>query len=235
MSGTGVALDPEVVLATGWAEPLFEALGAQEIASMDMSASEGAELVHNLNEPLPDELRGRFTALVDGGTMEHVFNVPVALESVARLLEPGGHALLWNPGNNYFGHGFYQFSPEFYWRVLPAHGLDVACVLYKEDVGGSWYEVADPWMLGRPVLLGRGRPALLYTLARKTSDRREPVVQADYALDWYAGWPRARPLARRGVAGFVRRRLPRGLVSALRRVRNRPQKRDPEAFRRVEL
>ena len=45
---------------------------------MDASAFEGANFVHDLNNPIPEELHCKYDAVVDGGTLEHVFNVPVA-------------------------------------------------------------------------------------------------------------------------------------------------------------
>src|SRR5262245_37971290 len=35
------------------ADPFFEALGARELHSMDNSEYEGADLLHDLNEPIP--------------------------------------------------------------------------------------------------------------------------------------------------------------------------------------
>lgn len=232
------AIDPSAVLATGWAEPFFEALGAEEILSLDASEFEGAAIVHDLNDPVPQHLHGRFTAVVDGGTIEHVFNVPVALSSVANLLETGGHALHINPGNNHLGHGFYQFSPELYWRALPALGFEVLRVLLKEDGRGSWYEVADPAELGRRVVLGRGHPALLYVLARKVTEAHGAVVQSDYAAVW-----RTRPAGESGdaktgatsrLARAYARSVPLQLRSAIWRLRSRRARRDAEAFKRVE-
>jgi len=40
---------------------------------MDFSAYEGADLVHNLNQPVVKSLEGRFNFILDGGTTEHVF------------------------------------------------------------------------------------------------------------------------------------------------------------------
>jgi SAM-dependent methyltransferase len=230
------APEAAALLADGWAESLFEHLGASETASLDASAYEDATILHDLNDPVPEHLHGRFTAVVDGGTIEHVFDVPVALANCARLLEVGGHVLHINPGNNHLGHGFYQFSPDLYWQALPALGFEVLRVLIKEDGSGAWYEVAKPAALGRRVMLDHGRPAHLYALARKVGDTRGRVVQSDYDAAWRAGsplWspPRLAPTVRRRIA----RRLPSQLRTALWRLRRGRRRRDPEAFRRVDL
>src|SRR5438128_12686818 len=59
---------------TGFGEPVFKALGARSVVSLDASDFEGANIVHDLNKPLPAELPERFDLVYDGGTLEHVFN-----------------------------------------------------------------------------------------------------------------------------------------------------------------
>jgi hypothetical protein len=47
------------------ARRLLELLGAQQVDSIDHSNFEGATLTHNLNEPVPDDLRGRYSLVWD--------------------------------------------------------------------------------------------------------------------------------------------------------------------------
>src|SRR5436190_15281164 len=94
------------------AEPIIRAMGASDVDAMDYSSYQGATLLHDLNQPAPDRLAEQFDIVLDGGTLEHVFNVPVALASCMRMLKPGGRFLAVTVTNNWCGHGFYQFSPE---------------------------------------------------------------------------------------------------------------------------
>src|SRR5438128_1242774 len=48
---------------TQFAEPLFYSLGAKKVSSVDVSDFEGAELVHDLNKPIPVDWRERFDAV----------------------------------------------------------------------------------------------------------------------------------------------------------------------------
>src|SRR5688500_15249018 len=57
-----------------YADAFLAELGAASVVSVDASAYEGATYIHDLNEPLPDELKRRFTAVIDAGSLEHVFN-----------------------------------------------------------------------------------------------------------------------------------------------------------------
>ncbi|APX90617.1 hypothetical protein BV394_13565 [Brevirhabdus pacifica] len=98
-----------------YSETMFRQLGLGEVEALDASPFEGASLVHDLNEPVPDEMKGQFGLIVDGGTLEHVFDVAQAMDNVAQMLAPGGRFLSFTPFNGYPGHGFYQFSPELVW------------------------------------------------------------------------------------------------------------------------
>jgi 2-polyprenyl-3-methyl-5-hydroxy-6-metoxy-1,4-benzoquinol methylase len=76
------------------------------VSSIDASDYENATYVHDLNVPIPDHLKGQFDLVDDGGTLEHVFNFPVALRNCMEMVKVGGHLLLNVPTNNFVGHGF---------------------------------------------------------------------------------------------------------------------------------
>jgi 2-polyprenyl-3-methyl-5-hydroxy-6-metoxy-1,4-benzoquinol methylase len=76
-----------------------------------------ASIIHDLNKPVPKELEERFDVVLDGG-LEHVFDFPQAIENAMRMTKIGGHLILETPANNLCGNGFYQFSPELFFRVL---------------------------------------------------------------------------------------------------------------------
>jgi len=202
----------------GFAEPLFARLGAEEVRSMDASPFEGASDVHDLNEPIPASLKQHFSAVIDSGTLEHVFNFPQAIANAMEMVEPGGHLLLMNPTNNEGGHGFYQFAPELFFRVLsPENGFSVERFLLREYLGRHWYEVADPAELGhRSQFRSRGI-AYLYVRAR-----REKVVapfnswpqQSDFVSAWSQASAGAATSSRSSkLKARVRRILPRAFLN----------------------
>src|SRR5262245_62077313 len=87
-----------------FAEPFFEALGVKQIYSMDASDFEGATFVHDLNRPLPAELKERFDTVYDGGTLEHVFNFPTAIQNCMEMVRLGGRFVMHTCANNLCGH-----------------------------------------------------------------------------------------------------------------------------------
>lgn len=162
-------------------------LGAEEISAMDFSDYEGAAILHDLNEPIGDELKEKFTFVLDGGTTEHVFNFPTALANAMEMVEVQGHLVIITGGNNFLGHGFYQFSPELFYRSLSAeNGFEVKRLIAAE-VGGNWYEVADPQAVKSRVELINEKPVYLMVLAQKTESKplfTNAPQQSDYVEMW---------------------------------------------------
>ena len=172
-----------------FAEPFLRLLGATDIASFDASDYEHATCVHDMNEAIPDQYKGRYSVVIDGGTLEHVFNFPVALKNCMEMVEVGGYYLAMTPANNFMGHGFYQFSPELYFRVFsPENGFVTERILIHEDVpDAQWVKVPDPNVLGKRVEMVNSKPAYLLVQARKMSEVNifETVPQqSDYSVAW---------------------------------------------------
>jgi hypothetical protein len=172
-----------------FAEPVFKALGAREVFSIDVSAFEGASFIHDLNQPVGPDLQERFNVVYDGGTLEHVFNFPVALRNCMEMVRLGGRLFIHTVANNYCGHGFYQFSPELFFRALSEeNGFTVErMVLHRMGPYGRWYEVADPEEIRSRVELVTFMPVQLLIQARRTRVTavfgRTPQ-QSDYTPRW---------------------------------------------------
>jgi SAM-dependent methyltransferase len=188
-------------------DPYLRALGARELHALDVSPYEGADILHDLNEPLPDELEGRFDLVVDAGSLEHVFDVRRALQSYMRLVRPGGRLVILTMANNHCGHGFYQFSPELFFRVfserngyrvermhLAAEDVEfsraLAGVSFPGSVRGFRYEVVDPEEVRERVLLrSRAGVGVLVQAQRVAAVEplEAPVQQSDYRAIWADG------------------------------------------------
>jgi hypothetical protein len=204
-------LAPEVA---GLSEPfgtyaddfLRTALLVGALDSMDVSSYEGAAILHDLNVPVARDLERCFDAVIDGGTLEHIFNIPVALSNVMRMTKVGGRVFLVNPANNLCGHGFFQFSPELMFRTFSsAHGFAVERIALMEGQfpgielvpRRGLNEVNDPEELGVRVTLVSRHPIMLLVLARKLDHLSDPLrvtpQQSDYMEIGMVRAPRQRP------------------------------------------
>ena len=175
-------LSPEAVasllgspMAVGsFAEPILERLGATSVTSIDASDYEGATMVVDLNEPIDDGLRQRFDTVIDGGTLEHVFNFATGFVSAMQMVKLGGWLVHILPTNQAAGHGFYQLSPEVFFRVLsPANGYRLRCVLLREEtVKGVWRKVLDPDAVGHRIQFRTVAETYIYVAAQRLDDRQ---------------------------------------------------------------
>ena len=215
-------------------------LGADEVASIDNSDYEGASFTHDLNVPVPASLEQRFDAVIDGGTLEHVFNFPAALASCMRMVATGGRLFIFTPANNHLGHGFYQFSPELFFRSLGAdRGFEIErmeAVQHRyagTEYGslGPRYGVADPARVGSRVTLVNARPVTLMVQARKVAHVDDPFAafpqQSDYTEMWSHGKV-DRPVQGPSAARRVAQLLPPGVKL---RLRNEFERRFVHSFR----
>jgi hypothetical protein len=173
----------------GFSEPFFSELGAERVDSVDATDYEGASFAHDLNCELP-ELPLKYDAVVDGGTLEHVFNFPTALKTSMNAVKIGGRFFAITQCNNAMGHGFYQFSPELYFRVFsPGNGFVLENMFIAEGSFGMvpWYSVADPLQVNHRVELVNDVQTYLLVIARRVA--MAPIFkswpqQSDYAAAW---------------------------------------------------
>ena len=199
LAAFNIAEDADALLKNKYADRFFMAMGAVRVELLDLSAYEGASHRHDLNLPLPPELRGRYSLVHDGGTLEHVFNLPQALKNCMEMVRPGGYFTQVSCGNNLMGHGFWQLSPEMIFRVFsPPNGFSVRAVLLHElRRKKRWVVVTDPAAAQRRVELVNDMPTYILTIAQRVAETPVFAVfprQSDYEVRWrQSESPRARP------------------------------------------
>lgn len=179
-------LDPTTV----YAEDFFSVLGAKQVVAIDASDYEGAQVIHDMNEPIPHELESSFDLFLDGGTLEHVFDFPTASRNCMRTVRPGGRFISFTMANNFSGHGFYQFSPELFFRLLSGkNGYSVeSCIEWEAIHGARFYQVPDPASLGTRIELTSRTGTYLFVQAKRVGDISVAYTprQSDYVEQWEA-------------------------------------------------
>src|SRR4051794_13062824 len=101
--------DAAMARADGFADEFFKLLGATDLVTVDASAYEGAAVVHDMNTPVAPSFHEQYDVVLDGGTLEHVFNFPVSIRNCMEMVKVGGTVFIATPTNGFVGHGFYQF------------------------------------------------------------------------------------------------------------------------------
>lgn len=150
-------------------EQLFADFGFAHVHSLDVSPYEKCTHLHDLNAPdLPTELVGKYRVVLNGGTLEHVFDFVNGLSGSLKLLEPGGVLVHGGPINDWVDHGFYQFSPTLWFDLAAVNGFDVllsmAVVITEHGDRQSYRVVPLPAGEGKRITSALGRTSHLVVL-----------------------------------------------------------------------
>lgn len=114
------------------ARTLFGMMGVEEYFDLDKFEDDSPQILRDLNTVVPHELRDRFNLILDGGTIEHIFDVRQVMENIVRMCRKGGWVVHFTPASNYLDHGLYSFSPRFFYDFYGSNGFgDFACSIFQ--------------------------------------------------------------------------------------------------------
>jgi hypothetical protein len=183
----GLAIEYGQDISLGsFSEGLFRRLGGQEVDSIDASNYEGASIVADFNQPIPAELHRKYSTFIDFGSIEHIYNIPQVIDNVAKLLRLEGAALIMTQANGYAGHGFYQFSPEFFYSVFSEQNGFRDTIVFLVDLQDikTWHLIPEPKRIGRRNDIPQSRSYFIFCLSTKNNDAGEiRAQQSDYQDD----------------------------------------------------
>ncbi|MDR2624288.1 MAG: hypothetical protein LBC39_06960 [Methanobrevibacter sp.] len=173
-----------------YAEGIFKYFGAKNVDSIDYSDFEGANITHDMNVPTSDDLKNKYTIVFDGGTLEHVFNYPIAIKNAMDMVKIGGHLILITPANNHFGHGFYQFSPELFFSLLSEYNGFTETYIFIKDDSYHWYEIRSPKVIKHRTDFSPANhsPTEIIVFSKKIANVPDKIIvfQSDYLDIWDA-------------------------------------------------
>lgn len=249
----GRALDGLTCQQQLWSEPFFQRLGASVIDSLDYSNYEGAALIHDMNLPwhggAPPQ---QYDLVYDGGTLEHVFNLPQALLNAMSLVKTGGFFVSASPCDGWLGHGFHQPQPELFFRLFtPERGFKLHGVWLGEftpvAAKARLFQLHDPATTGMRNQVPGKRPLAILVCAEKIKELPAPLSwpsQSNYTAMWQpashamneGGGARSARTARQRLLAAVptglRQRLQRWLIA---RKRERMARKTWTEVSRIEL
>ena len=176
-----------------YADMLLKYLGASEVHSLDYSDYEESDLIHDLNEKIDINQHEKYNCVIDGGTLEHVFDVKNAFYNCMNFLKLNGYFISITPANNFMGHGFYQFSPELFYRIFDSdNGFEVLslCLVESDSRYNSniWYSVKDPKVVKSRITVQNFCKTYMMTCAFKNEVKNDSLfsnmLQSDYVETW---------------------------------------------------
>jgi SAM-dependent methyltransferase len=118
----------------------FKTLGAAVVTAIDVSDYEGAEIVHNLDTPIPAHLEAKFDFICNGSVLDNMFNPVMGLSNISRMLAPGGRVVHFEHASNAVNMAYLQFSPNWFFDYYVVNGY-ADCKTYValfRDLDGPW-------------------------------------------------------------------------------------------------
>jgi hypothetical protein len=227
--------DKQLPANGAFAEPLFHLLGANTVESIDYSDFEDATIIHDLNERVSQNHLNTYSTIFDGGTLEHVYNFPVAIKNCMDMLNVGGHFVAITPTNNYCGHGFYQFSPELFFALFTStHGFNLKLVVIVVENKAKnvidWFEVKDPKSVGGRVTITNSYPTSLMIIAEKINETKS-IILKPFQSDYQSIWDVHQSVKTESVLNveanwvyYYRRWLPKWIRDIVYKLRNRSKR-----------
>lgn len=134
----------------------------------------------DMNNPVDPSYHEQFDAVIDGGSLEHIFNFPVAIANSMQMVKKGGSLFIFTTANNHMGHGFFQFSPELFFRIFqPENGFEIRdIIMEKHDFPSvelseqtKCFSATDPAQVKSRVGLVSSSPVMILIHAVKTETK----------------------------------------------------------------
>ncbi len=160
---------------------LINTFNFKMLDTLDNSNYENASIVHDMNLPLTSDFK-KYDFILDGGTIEHIFNIPQVIENIINLLDIDGVFVSITCNNNYSGHGFYQFSPDFFYSTMQSkYGMELLQLkLAKLNTQpNEWIDVSELHKNnnGRNIYhFDTNMPVYIVCIAKKISNNRESIL-----------------------------------------------------------
>lgn len=124
-------------------ENFFAAWTDAEVVSVDVSAYEGATIVHDMQEPLPARLSSMADFVYNGSCLDNIFDPAAAMRNTALMLKQGGRMYHFEQANSH-PTAYLKFSADWF--------MDFCAVNRFADC--KTYIVLYPNSLGVPLIGG---------------------------------------------------------------------------------
>lgn len=164
------------------ARVFFEMMGMNDYADMDKFDSDKPTYLHDMNLPVPNALHDSFSLILDGGTIEHIFDVRQVLANIVKMLKPGGCVV--HISSYSIDHGFFGLSPCLFYDFYSANGFeDFTCYILQVDFRNilKTYRYRNDYFeykygMNLQNLLDNSKQALVFFVGRKVKAVKELCI-----------------------------------------------------------
>ena len=118
----------------------FGMLGVHKVLAIDHADYEGAEIILDLNEPVPEAYHGSVDFVFGGSVLDNIFDPAAYMKNVARLLKPGGRLFDQNILSQHH-HPYCLVSPAWVLDYFVVNRFRYCLVYVTEHAGAGFAHV----------------------------------------------------------------------------------------------
>ncbi len=175
-------------------QTVLSLFGAKRVFVADISDYENPDILMDLNIPVKKQYHNKFDVILDIGSLEHIFNIPQALENIKLMLKPEGTVILDCPSSNAINHGFYQISPTLFFDYFTLNGFkNFSCFILEGsflnyEKGAKIYQCKEAALKEQLILSSKGVEVMFFATKGKTlinSSREKWPIQSAYRVSNY--------------------------------------------------
>lgn len=146
--------------------------------SLDVTDYEGADIVHNMHDPIPDSLIGTVDFLWNGSCLDNMSDPIMAMRNCVHALKPGGRMMLMEMGSPHH-NAYTMYSPAWFVDFFAINGFRdckvYICLFNPDDVHEGPYDVViwkrfEGTLYQFPIQWTKGKALLSFVIAEKGGD-----------------------------------------------------------------
>lgn len=122
----------------------------ENIDILDVSQYEGANIIADMNIPVPEHLHRQYDFIYDSSVMDNVFSPASFICNIANMLAPGGRVMMLNVASFYPG-AFTSVHPEWIYSFFALNNFSDCKVYLTEQTasnGSRFIYDTDLWLYG---------------------------------------------------------------------------------------
>jgi hypothetical protein len=120
---------------------LFKKFNLKKLVSFDINKLEGASEIKDFDNPI--NYKKKFDIFFDGGSLQHIFNIPQALKNIIKMTKLNGTIIHTITFDGFQGFGLYQLSPEIFFNLYnKKNGFKNTKIYLIENLNNKyWYKI----------------------------------------------------------------------------------------------
>ena len=168
----------------------LRALGIPKFHALDVTDYEGADIIHDLGTPIPEEYACKYDFIFNGSCFDNMFNPGMAMMNLSKLLKPHGRMMSIETATS-LNSPYVMFSPGWFYDFYVTNDYK-RCEIFLGSVTGHDQLFYGPWEVDYVNVRGHrngpvpvpppGISHILLAIAEKgedSTDNRQPI-QAQY-------------------------------------------------------